>query len=349
MEHNPAMDQQPTDAVEPKLPSLPTHGRRTGLRFALGTTITGLVVAGCEVLSGLGIPVGPKASEPPSPTPSGIEQQSNSPIPTPISSETPTIIIPTASPTQEATPTLSPEQQLQKTFDHWLDPTTPLPDLTRFYFSDSSKTPALANMLAQPGGSFNSILKDPTVSHSVPFEGLPIALSEVKASNGKSYVIVYELQESAKDKNGVSQRYIFPVNYGPLGTTKIGVLTTAAGVEYGSLTQRAISGRYPITTIEKAIQREIGKDFMEFNVSYINSKDIPLYEATRDPQEITAQNPTARAVLLDSWQLLNNPFGKVTLSSAFKKIINNPVVDGFNLADIPMCVNTATQDTPDLS
>jgi hypothetical protein len=176
-----------------------------------------------------------------------------------------------------------------------------------------------------------------------------VVLSETTASNGKSYVIVYELQESAKDKNGVSQRYFFPVNYGPLGTAKIDVLTTAAGVVYGSQTGRATSGRYPIATIERAIRQEIGKGFMEFNISYIDSKDMALYEPTRDPQEITAQNPTAKAVLLDSWELLNDPFGKVTLSSALKNIINNPVEDGFNLADIPMCVSTATQDTPDLS
>jgi len=156
-EITPAIEQP----IEPTLPSLPTHGRpiTTRQKIALGAAAlaAATTAAGCEFFPFFASKTNPSAS------PSAIVEQSSSPIPTPISSENPTIAIPSKSPTKSqsetpsatpspvesptATPTptktpeasasVEPASKLEKDLQSWLDGTYPIPKL--FTFTGSTK------------------------------------------------------------------------------------------------------------------------------------------------------------------------------------------------------------------
>src|ERR1035437_1342249 len=94
------------DLVQPQPDALPEHGRKVSFRAKLALTVAGVATA----VSGCAFPFfAPGAKGENSPAPSGIVETSNLPIPTPISSENPTIVVPTASPSEKPTPKPSAE------------------------------------------------------------------------------------------------------------------------------------------------------------------------------------------------------------------------------------------------
>lgn len=96
------------------LPSLPSHGRNSGLKTTLLTTVTGLAVAGCGIF-GLNVAGVGKSGESQAPaTPPPSVEVSDSPIPTPINSENPTIVIPSSSPTEASEQSLAPSAYVEK-------------------------------------------------------------------------------------------------------------------------------------------------------------------------------------------------------------------------------------------
>jgi hypothetical protein len=89
---------------------LPANGRKTGLKATLITTATGLAVAGCSIF-GLNVGgIGKSGESQPPATPPPSVEVSNSPIPTLINSENPTIVLPSATPIATPEITAAPEK-----------------------------------------------------------------------------------------------------------------------------------------------------------------------------------------------------------------------------------------------
>ncbi|HUD09264.1 MAG TPA: hypothetical protein VMR77_00450 [Patescibacteria group bacterium] len=224
-EVTPAIE-QPT---EPTLTSLPAKGRpiTTRQKVALGIAglATAVTAAGCDIFPFLTSKATPNSS------PSATVEQSSSPVPTPISSENPTIVIPSKSPTKSpsATPSAAPTETAKPT-----STATKTPEVTAI--PDTALGKALKQWLSEKGNT-----GIPTGKEWTQFgkkQGLSLSTGSRESVNDSNYTPEYSTLDKGTvvipDANGVphlalpilqvdgaGNHYYLFLNLGPLNATEL--------------------------------------------------------------------------------------------------------------------------------
>jgi hypothetical protein len=201
----------PRGTTAPLPPHVGPHRRTIGLRE--------LVVAGGVVATvGAGIAVGANLLRQPSQGPDTspaipgvIVGPSNSPVPTPFSTENPTVTLP-PSPTTEITPTSTPPEatpeptqnlaELDQRLQDWVNGKIKVPDSKLFVVNKDDKTKEPLNLL---------IGEKESGRWSAEFQGYVLGQEITKDKTGIDHLVVYMGQ---KDKKG--NHYFIPVNVGRL-------------------------------------------------------------------------------------------------------------------------------------
>jgi hypothetical protein len=312
---------------------LPAKGRLVATRQKIALGIAGVAAAIAAVGCG--------ASPPSVAAPSAVEQQSHSPIPTPLDSEHPTIPAPATSPS--VGPAVSPTEaplspaQLVDTFAAYtggVDSTShkveqkDLPGDGRFYQYSDSKDPALANIMPDVYTDYTRPLVE-TYS-----QGYLLDSRVVKASNGKDYLIADIVHESAKDKNRVSEQYILPFNLGCVDSdsSDIDVLVTEAGVAVNMLFNDSTKVARPSPADMQAQLKSLSGRFVIFTLDVI--KDATGYTQFRDAGYILAHNAIDKDIIEYSKQTVAKPFDEVSQNESIAITVDKPTMDGFNIADV---------------
>lgn len=341
------------DVVNPITNHLPAGGRsrtwrtKTALAFAGFATVLTSVAARCNLPPPFGSSDNPQPITSPSSAPSGPDivitptpsSPGESPSPFPSLPE-PGITLTPASSQPETSPTLSPTDQLTDEFAAYTGGVdskgnkveqTNLPDNDRFYTYNIDKSPAQVNIIVF--GVVNTDYTQPVVEPTE--EGYLLDTREVKASNGKNYLIADMVQESVKAKNGSSEQYILPVNLGCVDpdSKDIDALITGRGIVASESDSQKLTSLSP-SEIETQLKNS-AKQFVLFTLDVVKD-GTQGYQQFRDPSYTVAQNAVAKDAINFGKSALTNPFDKIPKSKLLGETINQPVENGFDVSTVPM-------------
>jgi len=310
-------------------PPIPRPGRRgvpspdiqPRRRRAIG--LTELVVgAGAVATAGAAVAVGvsflrQQGQNPDqTPLPGGIVEPSNSPIPTPFSTENPTFTLPPKSPSPppEATPppaepTLKPTENLsalEKTLKSWVDGTYKMPEL--FTQSWDGK-PAPLNITFTDTKKFENFNLN---EQSFGYQGVLLAEQVID-----DHLIIYVGQQDSKGNN-----YYFPMNVGNL---KDFVKHPIAEAPYYSDGNSRNSIFYHAAETQEIMDKNLGTSIMFGIVSQ------PIPASTTIPpgiglDEIKSQVPFSQDFLRFSVSAVSkSSYQNASHASEFKNLINHVV------------------------
>jgi hypothetical protein len=243
------------DAADSKLPSLPAKGRLISpwKKVALTATLAATTAAGCvSWLGGLGRG---SNGESPTPVPSGIIEPSNSPTSTPISSESPSAEVPSASPTANLTPgpevTTPPEQlsQLDKNLKSWEAGTFLIPTSELSKNPDGTQQPI--NILVPPKG----IASDVENKIDPLNQGIVLGAEAVNIGNHDDLIIY--VGKKSKEINQKNPWYYESYNAGDLKNPAFKLIITSGLTDLLNSDGGTTNG-YDASQVLNAIQKLTG-------------------------------------------------------------------------------------------
>jgi len=337
------------DSPDNKLPSLPTHGRplsfRKRLTLGVAAPIIAVTMAGCAKF---GIPNPFSSGEAPN---SSATEPSNSPVPTPYSSENP-IVVPsptpfqtfqgeTLGPTPATSPSVAPgtpevsaspdaHEQLVAKLNAFVEGKNV--DGTPFAFPTDLTKRFFVNGVTAELAPFNIVDKDVNLNQEfagVNFQGYLLGEEEVTDSqtNVKSLVADVGFESKSTDPN--EKNFYFGIDLGRIGSNDKTFLSNEGVVIGGTQTG---PGPVPVAKIEQALQANIDKSiafqidiFSGAQLEQLKQPDQPT--DNRSAAEILAQNDLSKSLIAWMEKTVNTKYTDVPMDSLVKSIINKQVTD----------------------